>query len=406
MHYANLIFRKNWKVLTLTTLLILSLGIFIPATQSPSANAEITSNTVLLTVTASPPILPSDGGTYSAVVLSFEYASTGLPFIPQSDIVVYMTSSNLEVGNVPNSVTFPAGSEYYQVNFATTNTPGITTISAAASGYLLATCNLQTTNTTGEPASSLAMYIAPATVLANGQRYNNIVIQMQNFTGGPQKSSSPVTVQLVSQNSTVGSVTPSITIQPGSTYASATFTSTNLTGTVSISAVASGFLSAEKTVKTAVLPLTVRVTASPSLIPIGGHSEISILVSSNNIPVSGAAVSWSAAFGSISNAEGQTNQSGSATATYRAGQLPGTFSVTVSVSQPGYSPASTGSLITVSAQAPAQKSGGFFSMNLLFIPIWILIIVAGSAGGVFGFFFIRKRRAGDEEEGEFEQEEV
>lgn len=213
-------------------------------------------------------------------------------------------------------------------------------------------------------------------------------------------SSSPVTVQLVSQNLTVGSVTPSITIPIGSTYATATFTSTNVTGTVSISAVASGFLSADKTVKTVLLPLKIQVTATPSSTYEKGQSQISILVTSNGTPVPNAAVAWAATFGSITNSASSTDQNGTATATYNGGSQPGTFFVRVSVSESGYASSSAAHAVTILAQAAPQKSNGFFSITLLFIPLWILIVVAASGSGTFGFLFIRKRRAAGAEETE------
>ena len=262
-----------------TTLLIISLGVFVPSYAGSTRDASASSSTnISLSISASPPILPSDGGSYSALVLEFKYLGTNLPYVPQSDVVVFLTSSNLQVGNVPSSVTFPAGSLYLPVNFATTNTPGTAIVSAAAAGYQLATTMLSTTNMTNLFATTLAIYATPSTLLANDQQSNNVVVQLQNANGVPQKVDSPVAVQLVSQNASVGAITSVVTIQPGSTFASASFTTTNETGIVSIVAVASGYLSAQTKISTVLMPLTVQAILSTTIVPSNGQAKITILV--------------------------------------------------------------------------------------------------------------------------------
>ncbi|MDG6904893.1 MAG: hypothetical protein JRN20_03810, partial [Nitrososphaerota archaeon] len=82
-------------------------------TNFSHTSSAATSSGVALTITAKPQVLPADGGSYNAVVIQFVAPNTKLAVIPNSDVTVYLSSSDAQTGTLPPSVTFPAGDLYY-----------------------------------------------------------------------------------------------------------------------------------------------------------------------------------------------------------------------------------------------------------------------------------------------------
>ncbi len=87
----------------------------------------------------------------------------------------------------------------------------------------------------------LTVFLAPNTVPADGEEYDNIVVQMQNSAGFPIPALSDTVVLLTSSRGSVGDVEQTITIPSGSSFNVAKFRTTRTPGTTTITAVATGF---------------------------------------------------------------------------------------------------------------------------------------------------------------------
>ncbi|MDA4118264.1 MAG: hypothetical protein OK455_07965 [Thaumarchaeota archaeon] len=136
-------------------LLIIALALLVPMLPPSAVTAAVPPTTppsvpVALSVISTPPKLPADGGDYSSVVISMQDA-TKLPSIALTDTLVFLTSSQSNVGSLPPSALIPAGQAYATVNFTTTTTPGMTTITASSSGLSSASAQISTFTPSGFP---------------------------------------------------------------------------------------------------------------------------------------------------------------------------------------------------------------------------------------------------------------
>jgi len=107
-------------------------------------------------------------------------------------------------------------------------------------------------------------------------------VQLQDATGIPAKDPvGDVTVYLSSSQSSAGSVTPSLVIPFGQTFATGNFSSTYGASTVTVSAQTSGYESATAQITTYLIDqpaLVVAVTANPSSVLSSGQSNITAFV--------------------------------------------------------------------------------------------------------------------------------
>ncbi|MGH2507834.1 MAG: hypothetical protein ACRDHZ_10605, partial [Ktedonobacteraceae bacterium] len=227
-----------------------------------------------------PKTILSDGGTYDSIVLSLTDGSSN-PAKAAVNTIVKLTSTSPSIGQVQSSVTIPAGQTYARANFATFGFSGTTLITATTSNY---TSTSSTLSLVTKAATNLVLSTSPAVVLANGQTYQNLVIQLQDSSGDPEKTDVAVTVQLAIQNSTVGTVSPEVVIHPGYTFAKVPLNSTLATGSTSVTAFATGFTSGQTLFTSTLLQLKANPYVSvPNLKP-GGSTNISLTVASDNFP--------------------------------------------------------------------------------------------------------------------------
>jgi len=117
----------------------------------------------------------------------------------------------------------------------------------------------------------LSLAAAPNPVLANNASYNSVVVMLSDASGTPAVAPSGISVTLSSSDSEVGSVSGSLSIPSGSSYAVATFSSTYFVGSTSITASAQNLISATTTVSSyGPIPTKVVVQAMPSRLPADG----------------------------------------------------------------------------------------------------------------------------------------
>jgi len=237
---------------TAITLAILFLAVAFSVENQTSYFALATDQAKLCLFAGSPGVL-SDNSTYQCIFVQLQ-DFTGKPARALHDITIGLSSSLTIVGTVDSTITIPKGETFASANFTSTFYPGTTTISASATGFATV---LSTLTTVGPIPSAIAVYGFPATLPSDGNSYPAIMVQLQDSSGSPARApQGGVQIALTSSDTTVGTVTQSITILEGETYATASFNTTTTAQTegkiksANITAVSQGYSSNQVTITT------------------------------------------------------------------------------------------------------------------------------------------------------------
>jgi adhesin/invasin len=248
-------------------IIVVTLSLFIYTT----VHTVSSSTPSKLQIYVEPPQVLADNNAYEAIFVQLQ-DSNGLPARAQANIDILLSSSLTNVGSVDPKITITAGSTYAIATFHSTYTPGSTTITAAATGF---TPEFASITTVGPIPSKLAIYSLPPTLPADGRAYKSVVVQLQDAGGLPAKAPiGNVNVMLTSSNLSVGNVDSSVLITAGDTYAVATFYTNGIgTGSAVITALSSGYVTGQTTVKTDSLAAdatTLKVCVGPPTVPADG----------------------------------------------------------------------------------------------------------------------------------------
>jgi hypothetical protein len=136
----------------------------ITAAASGYSTVQTTVTTVgplptVLAVYAFPPVLPSDGETYSAIIVQLQDSSGSPAKAPIEGTQITLTTSNATVGTIQSTLTINAGETFATANIQT-NATGTATITATASGYSSGKATV-TTQQAGDAAVNLKIYLGP-----------------------------------------------------------------------------------------------------------------------------------------------------------------------------------------------------------------------------------------------------
>jgi len=226
-----------------------------------------------------PPVLPADGDIYNAIIVQLQDSGGSPAKAPIRDVKVTLKSSNSTVGTTDPYVTIKGGETYAVARFYSTYAPGTTTITAMAQGYSSAQAAVKTQEVSMENATKLEIHIGPPNVPADGVIYESIVIQLQDSKGNIARAKSNIAVSLSSSDISVGSVSESITINMGETYALAKFYSTFKSGKTEITAAANGYASSKESITTVgPIPSKLAVYVAPSSLPADSGSYKAVIV--------------------------------------------------------------------------------------------------------------------------------
>jgi hypothetical protein len=232
---------------TLTIIIVIFSAVFIAQVSSETINQP-----QKLKLAISPPSIPSDNTTATCIFVQLQ-DSDGLPARAAKDTTISLSSSSTEIGSVDSTLTIKSGDTYATANFSSTFTPGQSIITAAATGYETVQSPI---TTVGPKPYTVAVYGFPSTLPADGQTYQAVMVQLQDSTGSPAKAPNGGSkVTLSCSNTSVGEVTPTVTIMAGQTYALADFT-TKGEGTAAITPVASDYTSKSTMITTSALGLS------------------------------------------------------------------------------------------------------------------------------------------------------
>jgi hypothetical protein len=259
-----------------------------PATTQPKS----------LRIYVAPPKNLADNAAHSQIVVQLINAA-GTITRSETPITIQLTSSSENVGTVQPTLEIPVGQVYATATFSTTYKAGTTTITAAATDLITDT---ETITTIGPIPSKLAVYFNPSTLPADKQGYDVIQVQLQDTSGKPALDpNGDVTVSLFSSDPTVGTVPATLTIPYGRNYAIATFTSTYVASSTTITAQASGYTTGQSQIRTYLIDqssLTVTVTSEPTTVVSGKQTNITAyVVDPGGTPTSDATVKFTSSGG-------------------------------------------------------------------------------------------------------------
>jgi hypothetical protein len=245
----------------------------VTATASGFASGQATITTVSsspsrLAVYGLPSVLPSDGGSYGAVVVQLQDAN-GLPAKPPTgNTQVTLFSSNTRVGTVDATVVIPAGRTFAAANFKTVfNVTGSTTVTAICTSYLSGTATFTTQNPSAQ-SSQLQIFLGPTTVPADGNSYQQVAVLATDANGVISQMPTNLAVTLTSSSPQIGTTSSSVTILAGKSFAVASFTSTFQPGTAIITVSAPNYPSSQTSITTTgSIPSRFEVYGFPSSLP-------------------------------------------------------------------------------------------------------------------------------------------
>lgn len=252
-------------------------------TTSSSASASSAGGTpASLLVSVVPPDLPADGGTYPAIVVSL-HNSAGSATLALNSTLVFLTSSQASVGNVTASVTIARGAGFAVANFTTSDTPGVTSISASSSG-LASTSAQVTTSTPSGFATTLSVIPVPGAQEVGQSGQGTLLVETLDAAGFPAQASSDIDVTLSSSNNDAVSLpSSSLTIPSGAVLSSVPYDVGLSPGAATITGSASGFRSGSGTVTVeGASPFALKIFAQPDPIATSTKGRLVVTLTDPN----------------------------------------------------------------------------------------------------------------------------
>ena len=218
---------------------------------------------------ALPPILPADGHTYSSVMVQLQDTDGYPAKAPEGGISVVLSSSNPSIGDITSPVIIEKDQTYTIANFTTASgVTGSSVITSIVTGYtvkntLQITAKNISTTYTGQ---KLTVYTAP--VPADKSAHRPIAILMQNSAGDIISAPADLTINLGSSNPSIGVAEQAVIVPTGEVYGTSNFTTTFKAGSTIITAAASGYVSATKSITTyGFTPSKIAVYCAPPALP-------------------------------------------------------------------------------------------------------------------------------------------
>jgi len=251
-----------------------------------------------LAVYAVPSLLPSDSGTYPAIVVQLQ-DSQGRPAKNlEGDVSVNLFSQQPAIGTISSTLTIPSGKTQATASLNVTNVPGSTTVTAQAPGY-----------TTGQ--DTVFTYLIDYQILnvtLTSSPQSTISGNTTLLTAYVNVDGNPITGATLSFSSNNGG-TFSTTTEQGNGYYQANFTTASFSqstiSTITASASKTGYVSSQGTTMVTVLPAppptptpSPTPTPTPSTTPTPATSNTTssggtltlLILDKNNNPLNGTLV--------------------------------------------------------------------------------------------------------------------
>ncbi|MFQ5998107.1 MAG: hypothetical protein ACE5KO_02270, partial [Candidatus Bathyarchaeia archaeon] len=200
-----------------------------------AVQTDITTKTSVaskLSLVFSPSKLFADGRESSFLTVQIQ-DSGGNPKRVSNNLVITMSSSNPDVGDVDSHVIIPTGQDHVDVTFKTTSKDGSTTVTAQAEG--LTAASLVTTTSTLNPAQ-ISITPVPSQILADSSIRAAVYIIPQDASGTMMFSPVDISLELTSDNPSIGTIQEAVTVSAGTPFAVASFQTSNLAGSTVVTA--------------------------------------------------------------------------------------------------------------------------------------------------------------------------
>ena len=127
--------------------------------------------------------------------------------------------------------------------------------------------------------------------------YQAVIVQIQDSSSRPTiNTGEPIYINIASSESTVGFISPMLTIGQGDSQVLGFFTVSNVPGTTSITAQASGLTTSQATLTTHLVDLAtmnVQVTATSYALLNGNKTDVTAYVTEKGNPMTGVTVKFS-----------------------------------------------------------------------------------------------------------------
>ncbi|MFQ5970335.1 MAG: hypothetical protein ACE5J2_07575 [Nitrososphaerales archaeon] len=284
-----------------------------------------------LKISQIPKVIEADGQIHDALVVE-TLDEKGTPVPAQRDTPVALSSSVADIVSVDPIVTIPEGQSYTIVSILTTGEAGKSIITASSQGLESDSITLTTSDSTTQ--NKIALYVVPEILPADGEAYESIVVQLQDLGGNPTVADSDILIALSSSSMIAGSIDRSVVIPAGSTYATASFTTSTAEDRITITASGQGYESVTDDLETTLQTLSVTTSTIPRKLLELRDIPMEVTVLSGDIPVKGAFVQVSGTSADVTS--GVTDENGNAEVIYvpTAG---GKNSIVLTVSKKGYS---------------------------------------------------------------------
>ena len=218
-----------------------------------------------MAVTIAPTSIPADGGTYPCIFVSLRDAS-GAPTLASSSTTVILTSSDTAVGEVLNSsVTIPVGQGYAVADFESTQTTGLTTITATATGLTSASSSATTAIPRGYP-TAISLAAVPSDINSTSLRSGILIVELRDEAGLPAKAVQDTDVSLFSSSPEIVNLPgSSVQIKAGQFIGLASFAAGFVPGAALVTASATNLASGSAQITVlGRTPLALKMYAQPS----------------------------------------------------------------------------------------------------------------------------------------------
>jgi hypothetical protein len=339
-----------------------------------------------------PNVLLPDQATHEAVTVQLLDVD-GHPVKATKNTVVTLTSSNLNIATVTDTLTIPKDQYHASTTVNTRYLVGDTIVAASSpslnpvDGTLVVKGNLPRT---------LEVYMAPSTIIADGEDNEIITIQVLDEEGNPILADHDITVYLSSSSPRVGTVPVSGTIDRGSSYITVPFKATIRPGTASIIVATQGLEPSEAKIVTVALKMNVTLT-TPKSIVLNQTFTVQVNVTSFGQPVSGADVKWTALGGVLIQEDGSTDGGGVAEA--RIVQKYEQLNLKAEVAKAGYLKETAQKSIKITQTSKPELVIDVFGyeVSLFVVLIVVAMIIAVSVGG-YVYLKYRKKKEGEQQD--------
>lgn len=234
-----------------------------------------------LVVEFGPPKVPSAKGFKSMMSVQLRDASDN-PVKATEPVDIALRSSNTSVTRVPNTVTIDPGDSYVTVPLQSEGGSGKAEITASAKDLESATGILETTTiSSGASEYFIKLYQVPSKLPPDNAEHETIILQFVDSAGRPYNAFSFMYdwVIMTSSDTRIGTVLS--TYERQYLFAIATFKTTPLAGTTTITASSEGFASAQQDIEVSgAAPAALKLTQIPTVVQANNMKSQSLVMAS------------------------------------------------------------------------------------------------------------------------------